>query len=206
MDAQAFWRVIGEYNQHTAAVQGVLLLFLAASLALSYCGKVRWLAKFALGILHLYLGVVFFGIYGTEPIQKFFALPLYVCCGCLFLYESARRRDDPLQKPTPWQTVLLLLYLCYPLASLALGNTFPQMVTHVMPCPAVSAGIAVYAGYQKKNPLLLALLTVWGLTGIKSLLFSAYEDLILLVCGIYGVWLLAKYWRRAKKRAAPPLK
>ena len=44
--------------------------------------------------------------------------------------------------------------------------------------------------------MLLALLTVWGLTGIKSVIFSAYEDLILLACGLYGVMLLVHEVRR----------
>ena len=34
-----------------------------------------------------------------------------------------------------------------------------------------------------------------GLTGIKSVLFSAYEDLILLACGLYAVMLLAHEMR-----------
>ncbi|MBU3849686.1 MAG: hypothetical protein IAA16_03890, partial [Candidatus Treponema excrementipullorum] len=61
--------------------------------------------------------------------------------------------------------------------------------------------IAVYSGYQKKNKLLLALLTVWGLTGIKSLIFNAYEDIILLVCGLYGVVLLFKEIREHRQRS-----
>lgn len=88
--------------------------------------------------------------------------------------------------------MLLLLYLGYPLLSMLLGGAFPQMVTYIMPCPVVSLSIAVYAGYIRKNKLLLVLLTVWGLTGIKSILFHAYEDIILLICGFYGIWLLAK--------------
>ena len=91
---------------------------------------------------------------------------------------------------------MLLFYVCYPLVSVMLGNRFPQMVTYIMPCPVVSLSIAVYAGCQKKNKLLLALLTVWGLTGIKSVIFSAYEDLILLACGLYGVMLLVHEVRR----------
>jgi hypothetical protein len=71
-----------------------------------------------------------------------------------------------------------------------------------MPCPLVSLSIAVYSGYKRKNILLLALLTVWGLTGIKSLLFNAYEDMILLVCGIYGVYLIAaEYIKRIPHKA-----
>lgn len=46
--------------------------------------------------------------------------------------------------------------------------------------------IAVYAGYNRKNKLLLVLLTLWGLTGIKAIIFQAYEDVILLACGLYG--------------------
>jgi hypothetical protein len=77
------------------------------------------------------------------------------------------------------------------------------MVTYLMPCPLVSLSIAAYSGYERKNILLLALLTVWGLTGIKSLLFNAYEDLILLVCGIYGVYLIsAEYIKRKTHKAS----
>lgn len=196
MDAQAFWRVIGDYNSQTVIFQFVLLIFLAVALALSYRGKMKWLAKFALGISNLYIGIVFFGMFGTEPIQKFFALPLYLCCGVLFLFESVRNRDDALAKPNKWQTALLLLYALYPATSLMLGNSFPQMVTYLMPCPIISLSIAVYSGYTKKNRLLLLLLTIWGLTGVKSIIFQAYEDIILLVCGIYGVYLL---WKQVKK-------
>ena len=196
MDVQAFWTVIGTYNQHTIAAQAVLLVFLVFSVILSYQRKNSWMAKFALGIANLFIGIVFFAWYGTEPIQKYFALPLYLLCGGLFLYEGWRNKEDILERPNLVQSLLLLLYVCYPLISAMLGNYFPQMVTYIMPCPVVSLSIAVYAGCQKKNKLLLALLTVWGLTGIKSVIFSAYEDLILLACGLYGVMLLVHEVRR----------
>ncbi|MCM1284089.1 MAG: DUF6064 family protein [Muribaculaceae bacterium] len=192
MDAQAFWNVIGHYNEQTKIVQIVLLIFILAAIALSYIKKTGWLTKFALGIANLFIAIFFFAWYGTEPIQKFFALPLYLLCGILFLYESWHNKNDILQKPDKLQTILLLLYVFYPFVSILLGNAFPQMVTHIMPCPIVSLSIAVYAGYRRKNKLLLALLTLWGLTGIKSIIFSAYEDIILLICGLYGVSLLIR--------------
>lgn len=198
MNTQVFWNVIGNYNQQTKMVQTGLLLFMIFAIALSYMQKIKWSAKFALGIANLYIGIVFFACYGTEPIQKFFALPLYLLCGILFLYESFHNKDDLLRKPDPWQILLLILYLFYPLISVMLGNTFPQMVTHIMPCPIVSLSIAVYSGYRKKNRLLLALLTIWGLTGIKSVVFTAYEDIILLVCGFYGVTLFVNEIKHAK--------
>ena len=192
MDAQAFWNVIGMYNNQTWKIQIILLIFMIAAIVLSYIQKVNWAAKFAFGITNLYIGIVFFGWYGPEPIQKFFALPLYLFCGILFLYEGWKYKDDLVEKPDIIQTILLLLYLIYPAVSMLLGNSFPQMVTYVMPCPVVSLSIAVYAGYKRKNKILLALLTIWGLTGIKSIIFHAYEDIILLLIGLYGVLLLIR--------------
>lgn len=162
---------------------------------LSYMQKVKWAAKFSLGIVNLFIGIAFFAWYGTEPIQKFFALPLYLLCGGLFFYESWRNKEDMIKRPNLIQITLLLLYLLYPAVSILLGNSFPQMVTYIMPCPVISLSIAVYAGYKRKNKVLLTLLTIWGLTGIKSVIFNAYEDIILLIAGIYGVCILFKMYR-----------
>lgn len=194
MDAAVFWKVIGEYNSQTLNAQIILMLLLVAGLFLSYTGKIKWGAKLVLGIANLYIGIVFFGIFGTEPIQKFFALPLYLCCGGLLLFECIHNKEDVLNKPQKWQIILLSLFALYPAISYFLDNRFPSMVTYIMPCPIISVSIAVYSGYCKKNRLLLLLLTIWGLTGIKSLIFSAYEDIILLVAGIYcGYILLENY-------------
>lgn len=125
--------------------------------------RVKWAAKFSLGIANLFIGIVFFAGYGTEPIQKFFALPLYLICGILFLFEGWRYKDDIVESPNIIQTILLLLYLIYPIIS-----------------------------------MLLALLTIWGLTGIKSIIFNAYEDIILLTGGLYGIALLIREIRPFK--------
>ena len=196
MNAQVFWNIISAYNLHTWAIQAALLIFLLGMTALSYTQRVRWAVKCALGVLHLFIAVAFFAWHGRLPIQRFFALPLFLACGLLFLYDCLRNRDDA-WKPLnlPW-AMLLLLCLLYPLCSALLGNAFPRMVTHIMPCPVASFGIVLYSGYSRKNKLLLALLTLWGLTGIKSLLFHAYEDLILLLCGLYGAYLLAQEGRK----------
>lgn len=197
MDAEAFWKVIGAYNQHTIVIQIFLFVFVMASVVLSYTNKVKNSAKIACGIANLFLCFGFFASYGTQAIQKYFAFPLYLICGILFLYEGFRNKDDKLHVPNRRQIVLIILYLLYPFISLGLGNQFPQMVTYIMPCPIMSLSIVVYAGYHRKNKLLLLLLTIWGLTGIKSIIFSAYEDMILLICGIYGAVLLAEEMKKA---------
>ncbi|WP_242859743.1 DUF6064 family protein, partial [Clostridium paraputrificum] len=98
----------------------------------------------------------------------------------------------------PWQILLLLLYAIYPGISILLGNYYPKMVTYIMPCPIISLSIAVYSGYSRKNKFLLFLLTIWGLTGIKSVIFNVYEDIILLICGVYGVVVITREIRKTK--------
>ena len=95
MDVQAFWTVIGHYNEQTWMIQIVLLMLLISAVALSYMQKVRWSAKFLLGITNLFIGIGFFARYGTEPIQAYFALPLYLFVGTLFLLESRRSKGVP---------------------------------------------------------------------------------------------------------------
>lgn len=100
MGTQVFWNVIGQYNSQTWIIQIILLIFMISAMALSYMQTVRWAAKFALGITNLFIGIVFFAWYGTEPIQKFFALPLFLLCGILFLWESQKYKADMLEKPS----------------------------------------------------------------------------------------------------------
>lgn len=198
MNTETFWAVIGSYNSKTIIIQIILLCLMAASIMLSYSGKIKWIAKLALGIINIYIGIVFFGLFGTEPIQKYFALPLYLACGALFIYESIHNKDDMPAKPNRWQIAMIFMYILYPVVSLILGNEFPKMVTYIMPCPVISISIAIYSCYSKKNKLLLCLLAIWGITGIKSVIFSAYEDIILLICGIYAIVLLVKELKRIK--------
>ncbi len=50
MNVQAFWNVIGNYNEQTKIIQIGLLIFVILAIALSYIRKVNWAAKFALGL------------------------------------------------------------------------------------------------------------------------------------------------------------
>lgn len=75
MNSQLFWNVIANYNKYTITIQILLMIFLALSLVLSYNGKIKCIAKLALGIANIYISIIFFGIYGIEPVQKLFAFP-----------------------------------------------------------------------------------------------------------------------------------
>jgi hypothetical protein len=192
MDAAAFWKVIGEYNLNTEVYQIALLALLVIGVLASYFTRFKWIAKVVLGVLNLFIAVFFFFRYGTEPIQRYFALPLFAATAVLFFYDAIRNSQETISHPKPISIVLMVLYAAYPVVSVLFGGVFPQMVTHIMPCPVATISIAVYSCYKKRNLLLLILLSLWGLTGVKAIIFSAYEDVILLLAGIYGVWLIIR--------------
>jgi hypothetical protein len=192
MDAAIFWEIIGRYNSQTLYIQIFVMALLVSSFFLSYTGKCKWLLKLVLGIVNLYIGIVFMGYYGTEKIQTYFALPLFVLCSFLFIFESIKNKNDIFEKLNKLQVCLLIIYILYPAVSFMLGNRFPKITTWIMPCPVMSLSIILYSGYKNKNRLLLAVMTLWGLTGVKAFIANAYEDLILLVCGIYCIYVFIK--------------
>jgi hypothetical protein len=197
MNAEAFWSVIANYNSATIFLQfGLLLLLIAGCIAARRKVTFGYLPKVIYGAICLYMAGVFFLIYGTEPIQHFFAFPLFLLLGIVFLYEGIKNKADVFQRLTVPQWVLIALVALYPLTSVVQGKLFPEMLLYIMPCPVVCMGVILWLGYQKKNLFSLSLLTLWGLTGIKAFFFNAYEDIILLAVGIYALILLIMNLRR----------
>ncbi len=190
MNSDIFWNIIASYNQQTLIPQLVLILLILISLFLLSSRKWQCLPKISLGIANIFIGIVFFLIFGKEPIQHFFAAPLFIATGLLFLWEGIKYRHDAFRRFNKLQWILFILVLLYPAVSMILGNSFPKIVVYIMPCPLISLSIVVYSGYERKNIFLLISLAIWGLTGVKSFFFNAYEDIILLVCGIYCIWVL----------------
>lgn len=200
MNTTTFWNVIGAYNQATVLIQCVLFILLFASVIFAWNGKWITAPKLVLGICNLFIGIAFELKFGMEPIQKYFAAPLFILIGILFLYEGIRHSKDNFQKLGKTEIFLLALTLCYPLISYLLGHAFPKMVLYIMPCPLICFSLLIYSGYQRKNKLLLLLMTIWGMTGIKSLFFQVMEDTILFILGIYGIYLI---WKELRKDRSP---
>ena len=190
MSASSFWNVIAEYNKHTLYIQLILVTIIIISIIVAYTRQLNFLPKIALGIGCLFIGLIFFLYYGTEPVQHFFAAPLFIASGVLFIYEAKMNKADMMEKPNIITSILFIIVLLYPLISNILGNVYPTTVLLIMPCPMVSLCILIYSCYARRNRLLMVLLIIWGMTGIKSLFFNVYEDLILLTCGFYGIYLM----------------
>jgi hypothetical protein len=192
MSTSAFWNVIAKYNIHTIFIQVILLALIAISILVAYVKHFYFFPKITLGISCIFIGAVFFLYYGTEPVQFFFAAPLYIVSGILFIYEAKINKVDILKNPNIVTSILLVITLLYPLISYLLGHKYPATVLLIMPCPIVSLSILIYSCYNIKNRLLMLLLILWAMTGVKSLFFNVYEDLILWTCGFYGIYLMIR--------------
>lgn len=200
VDVEFFWDVIGDYNSTTLFWQALIVLLLSVSFYIAIKFHKPRIILLSLGATNLYIGLVYFFIFGTEPIQFFFAGPLFIAIALLFFYESLLNPCVRFSKPTVLQFLLLGLYVLYPFISAFLGNIFPRTVLYIMPCPVISLSLVIYTLFEKRNSLLLLLMTIWGLTGVKAFFANAYEDLILLICGIYGAFLLINRAKNKYKR------
>ena len=198
MNAEAFWEVIASYNQSTIIWQCVFMVLIFAGFILALFQKAVWFSKLALGFTNIFIGIIFFLVFGTEPIQTYFAAPLFITTGFLFIYEAIKRKNNIFSRPNAVQWFLLLLFLIYPVVSIILGNVFPKMVVYIMPCPIISISIVIYSCYRDKNKLLLVLMAIWGLTGIKAFFVNAFEDVILLLCGFYCIKILITEFQKKR--------
>ena len=125
MTAGSFWEVIGYYNQSTLFVQAILGICLILACIVARKDKMRWLPKVVYGVICIFLAIAFFLIFGTEPIQFYFAFPLFLLLGIAFIFEAVRNEEEEFQKFTKIQWALVMLVLVYPLVSIALGKSFP---------------------------------------------------------------------------------
>ena len=100
MNADSFWKVIGNYNQSTLFVQVILGICLILAYVVARKDKLRWLPKVVYGSICIFLAIVFFLIFGTEPIQLYFAFPLFLLLGLVFIFEAVRNKREEFQKFT----------------------------------------------------------------------------------------------------------
>lgn len=71
MDTSVFWNVIGQYNQNTIIIQGLLLVLIAIAIVISYTQTAAYFAKLLLGMANLFIGVVFLASMERSQFKSF---------------------------------------------------------------------------------------------------------------------------------------
>lgn len=205
MDTEAFWIQIGEYNEATIIFQVILFVAGAVLTCLTFTRPGRkmdvWMKAF-FALAFAWNSVVFFFMFSTNPIGRYFGAPLFSILTLIFIADIFTKKTSFQFPEAKWKkgaTIFwLLLVVLYPVFGLPLGHTYPKMLTPVMPCPLTVFAIAmVTAASPKVDRALFILLLPWALAGLPKCLgaLDCYEDCILFLAGVYGLILLIKDWK-----------
>jgi hypothetical protein len=183
-----FWQVISHYNQHTLLIQLFFCAALIGSVIFAIRHKAMSLPKLALAASNLYVGIVFFFVFDRSPVGLYFAGPLFLLVGALFLYDGLKYSQVPFNNFSGLSLLVLVITVLYPLVSYLLGHHYPAQVLYILPCPLISLSILLYLQYPQRSAFLMVLMIIWALTGVKAFIFNVLEDLILLIVGIYAIY------------------
>ncbi len=193
--ADDFWNDIEKYNTGTIYIQSVFSFFIIGILLFSFVRQNRFienLIKSLFSTVFIFVGTYFFLIIDKSFTAMIFG-PYFIIIGLLFLL-SLYHSKSPLQYPTRIQYLLYLLVLFYPIISYFLYHKYPKQIFYISPCPISAIALITYCRFKKRNDILNIMLVFWGLTGIKAFIFDVYEDLILLIVGVYGLYDFINYW------------
>ncbi len=200
---QEWWNNMSEYNSILYPAQFIMLAVAAILVLLLFIkpGKTStMLMKLYMVLAFGWIGIGFSSIISENyvggvlftSIAIFFAVDLYRQSGLQFIL--------PANKLQRFLTVaLILIIFSYPLLGLMLGHNSSEIfMIGTYPCPTTSlALILMTISFSKINKILYGLLLFWALFSIPAILiYSVYEDGILLVSGIYGSIMLMKNWKK----------
>jgi len=192
-----FWKVIETYNVETIFVQGIFSAILIGVLLYSFFRQnqlIEIVIKIVFSVVFIYLGIYFFMIFDKSFTSKIFG-PYFIIIGFLFLLGLLDSKSQ-IQPSTRFQYLLYGIALSYPIISYLLDHNFPHQVLYILPCPIASLALITYCRFKKRNDVLNIMLVLWGLTGIKAIIFDVKEDLILLMIGVYGLIDFINYKRK----------
>jgi len=191
-----FWQVIEKYNVETIYMQGIFSVILIGVLLYSFFKQnqlIESLIKIVFGTVFIYLGIYFFLIIDKSFTSKIFG-PYFIIIGLLFL--GLLDSKSQLQPSTRFQYLLYGIVLSYPIISYLLDHKYPHQILYLLPCPIASIALITYCRFKKRNDVLNILLIIWGLTGVKAIIFDVKEDLILLMIGVYALIDFINYKRK----------
>lgn len=195
-----FLEIFRSYNQNTFPLQ--LGLYFLAVIAVLYAfrqsgARNRWISGI-LSFFWLWMGIMYHLIYftGINKGAYLFGV-LFVVQGGLFFFFGVMK--DKLQFSVKkdrngiWAMLIIGFGLIlYPMLNVLNGHAYPYMPTFGLPCPTTifTLGILCWVenGPSKTLWIIPLLWSVIGFTAALTLGF--YEDMGLLIVGIYSGWQL----------------
>ena len=210
MSANEFWGILEAYNTQIWPAQ---LVFFIIAIVL-----VAWLflkpGKLSNASIKLYfvfsfgwIGIVFFMIFYSKSaglVSSYFFGSLFVIVALLFAADIYRQKMVfclPQANCQRWVTlILLLIALCYPLLSIALGRSFHGIIfPGTLPCPTTALALVLLTtALPRVDKLIYFILLFFSIAFppfIQIPKYGVYEDGIMLGIGIYSLIMLVTHWR-----------
>ena len=187
---ETFWDTIADYNAATWPVQ-LVLICIGVLLTVLLCKRpshgVRIAMKIYMAVLNFWIAGVYFLVY-CEPRQYHSIQALFwAVMGCIWLYDLIVKHAS-LERNGHHRffvRVLFAMPFLYPLCSLALGRTFPEITSPVMPCSVAVFTIGVMLAFSERINIVLAMfLCHWALIGLSKVYFFGIPEDYLMACSI----------------------
>ena len=221
MTSEDTWDSINKYDQGIFPVHYVISLVAAVIvfiIAKKPGKKTDFVVNLFLMLCYFWIGLGFFLIYKNELTMKiqYFQPVLMFAISFLFGIDLFKKKNH-YQIPEPGIfkniTYFLIIYsiIGYPLIGWLLKHPYAVAVSgdiHLWvpilgayPCPTTVFAIALFtASLPKVDITLMILLISWAVLSIvgKPIIeYRAYEDLVLFLAGVYGIWRLIdlRFWK-----------
>ena len=201
---EEWWNNMSNVNSLMFPWQFVML-FIAAILVVFIIIKP---SKLSSSLMKLYMvlafgwiGIGFSGIISGNYVGAALFSSIAIFFG-IDIYKQELQFAIPENKVQRFLTfILLLIIFSYPLLGLILGHNSSEIfMIGTYPCPTTSLGLIMMTiAFPKVNKILYGLLLFWAIFSIPAILiYSVFEDIILLTSGIYATIILVKNWKTIK--------
>lgn len=196
---ETFWRTIGLYNSSTGAFQLLIILaglIITVLLAMRPGRRTTVAMKAFLVILYLWTAIVYFLVCCAERSYNYVMTIFWLVMAAAWIWDMATGYTEFRynRKHSRLAFLLLMMPFMYPIASIARGMSFPEIVSPIMPCSVVVFTIGVMLMFSRRiNLFIVLLLCHWSIVALsKTYFFNIPEDYLLICASIPAVYLFFK--------------
>jgi hypothetical protein len=212
LSVEEWWGILEAYGAKVWPAQAVFFVAAVLLVLLVFFKPVRiadTLVRLYMVLSFGWIGIVFFMVLGRGLKGNYFFGSLFIIVAILFAVDMFRQKMNFNLLKNGWQRyltlLLMLIVLCYPLFSIAFGHRFPRVITPgTFPCPTTALALMLLTtALPRVDRIIYIILLFWAIPFpplIQIPKYGVYEDIIMLVIGIYSLVMLVKNW---KEKSAP---
>lgn len=191
---EPFWMTLQSFRDDTFMVQ---MLIIVAYLGILFLiakregARTDAIVKVILSSIFIFNGIACFLMYFSElPMAKFFAGPLYLAIGYLFLVDIMARRIHFTFNISPLRRFLAFIFVIlaflFPVFGMLSGHA--MIALPGVPCPLAIFTLALLsAAMPRVDNIIVFMLLAWVMVNIPKIFghVGCYEEIILILAGAY---------------------